>query len=335
MTFNIQLPSLYCPFDAAIHPAVERIHESAFRWMSYHGYLKSERAIRRFHAGKFAWVTARAHPHAPEDRVTLVAIWMSWLFLLDDLCDEAELGKDPRKLHAMHQRVLSILHEPRGAEPDDDDLIRGLIDIWGAIRAQSSEVWQERFVATFEQYADGCVWEANNRACDNIPTLQVYIKNRRKTSALYIFFALIEFADEVTLPVEVLEHPAIRELKAMANDGVGWFNDLVSLEKEIRNNDVHNLAIVIQHEQRISLQDAVNRASDLFNTRMYAYEAAESVRPHFDAATESQLERYLAGLRYWVRGNADWSFETGRYGQKPKDETGEQHERDTYLRTGG
>lgn len=322
MSINLVLPSLYCPFPSALHPAVERIHENAFQWMQYYGYLDSERAIRRFHAGKFAWVTSRAHPHAAEDRVLLVATWMSWLFLLDDLCDEADLGKDPRRLRALHERVLNVLHDTPTADAPDD-LIRGLRDVWSAIRDHSSAAWVDRFVASFEEYADGCLWEADNRACDNIPSLKEYIRNRRKTSALYIFFDLIEFADEVTLPVGVLEHEAIRELRAMANDGVAWFNDIVSLEKELKNGDIHNLVIVLQNEEGLSLQSAVDRAADIFNARVHEYAAAETRRPRFEPDVERQLERYLDGLRYWVRGNVDWSFETGRYGQKQKDRTGE------------
>jgi 5-epi-alpha-selinene synthase len=138
---------------------------------------------------------------------------------------------------------------------------------------------------------------------------------RRKTSALYIFFDLIELADHVNLPVEVLEHEHIRNLKMLANDGVAWFNDIVSLEKEIKAGDIHNLVLVMQHEYQVDLQEAVNRASSLFNAMIEAYIELEADTPSFGEEVDVEVQRYLAGLRCWMRGNIDWSYETGRYGQ--------------------
>jgi hypothetical protein len=72
---------------------------------------------------------------------------------------------------------------------------------------------------------------------------------------------------------------------------------------------------VMQHEYGVSLQEAVDRASGLFNAMVEAYIELEQDTPSFGAEIDPLVQRYLAGLRYWVRGNIDWSYETGRYGQ--------------------
>lgn len=311
-----QLPALYFPHPSSINPCAAQVQHAINAWMNKHGYLQTEQAARRFAAGKFAWVTARAHPYAAEADVELVATYMSWLFLVDDLCDEADLGRNPEALRALHMRLIDEMRHPRRTG-NTDSVIVGLVDVWAQIIAKGSPQWIARFIHTFEDYARGCQWEAQNRALQIVPSLEDYLHMRRKTSALDIFFDLIELADEIDLPLSVLQNEHIKTLKVMANDGVAWFNDIVSLEKELRTGDVHNLVVVLQHEKKLTLQDAINAAAEMFNARMEAYLALEAERPHFDAAVDSELQRYLDGLRYWVRGNMDWSFETGRYGQAP------------------
>lgn len=314
-----QLPPLHFPYPPIINPCAEQVQQAIAGWMDSHGYFKTERAARRFAAGKFAWVTARAHPYAAAEDVQLVATYMSWLFLVDDLCDEAELGRDPDGLREMHERLLDVMRNP--GQPTEDKVIAGLVDIWPRMVAKSAPGWAARFIHTFEDYAIGCQWEARNRAMQVVPTLGSYLHMRRKTSALDIFFDLIELADNIRLPLGVLEHEHIRTLKTMANDGVAWFNDIVSLEKEIRSSDVHNLVLVLQHQNGSTLQEALDAAAEMFNARMVEYIALEAERPRFDPQVDAELQRYLNGLRFWVRGNIDWSFETGRYGQAPATHT--------------
>lgn len=315
MGLNVQLPHLYCPFPPALSDHTEQVQVHLNRWM-HQRYLKSETALKRFQAGKFAWTTGRAHPYAAFDDLLMVATWMSWLFMLDDWCDEAELGRQPAQLRALHTELLDHMRHPRQPCPDGHPVINGLDEIWSWMCAHASAGWPARFIETFAAYANGCYWEALNRAQQRIPTLGEYLVMRRQTSALYIFFDLIEVADYVNLPAEALNHPIVSELKCMANDGVAWFNDIVSLEKEIRSGDVHNLVLILQHEHQLDLQDAIDRAGALFNERMAAYIDLEAHVPSFGEAVDAELARYLAGLRYWVRGNIDWSYETGRYGQE-------------------
>jgi 5-epi-alpha-selinene synthase len=137
---------------------------------------------------------------------------------------------------------------------------------------------------------------------------------RRQTSALYLFFDLIELSHGLSLRDDHLEH--VQALRERANDGVSWFNDIVSLEKELRVGDVHNLVIVLRHERQLSLPEAVAQASLLLNARMREYVELEQQLPSLSAECNAHLQPYLMGLRSWVRGNMDWSYESGRYGHE-------------------
>ena len=39
----------------------------------------------------------------------------------------------------------------------------------------------------------------------------------------------------------------------------------------------------------------------------------ESRLPSFGPVTDPKLQRYVLGLRYWMRGWIDWALETERY----------------------
>jgi 5-epi-alpha-selinene synthase len=78
---------------------------------------------------------------------------------------------------------------------------------------------------------------------------------------------------------------------------------------------VHNLVVVLRQEHALSLQEAVDEAARIFNARMRDYVELEQRLPSLGVEIDGRLQRYLTGLRCWVRGNMDWSYESGRYGQ--------------------
>lgn len=57
-----------------------------------------------------------------------------------------------------------------------------------------------------------------------VPELEEYIPVRRDTSGCKPCFALIEFAADIDLPDEVVEHPTIAALEEATNDLITWSN---------------------------------------------------------------------------------------------------------------
>jgi 5-epi-alpha-selinene synthase len=107
----------------------------------------------------------------------------------------------------------------------------------------------------------------------------------------------------------------------MANNLISWCNDLVSLEKEMRVGDVHNLVVVLQHHHQISLQQAIHMAIEQHNAEMKAYLELEPQVPSFGPDIDPQVQLYLRGLRHWMRGNLDWGLTAKRYMFKTARET--------------
>jgi hypothetical protein len=72
--------------------------------------------------------------------------------------------------------------------------------------------------------------------------------------------------------------------------------------------------LVLEHERKLSLQDAVNETARMHDEEVKLFTVLEKLLPSFGAETDKELERFIAVLRSWITANYDWSFhDTKRY----------------------
>lgn len=311
---QIVLPSLYCPFPSRLNTLVEIAEQHTIEWVQRFELVTDDTALERFKAAKFAWLAARAYPTAPLEALLLVADWNVWLFIHDDQCDEAGIGKQPAQLAHLYKRLRDILC---GALPPATDtaLVYGLYDLWQRMQQLSSAQWCKRFFCSVDNYFDSCIWEAENRTAGHIPDIATYIRMRPFAGALNTDVDLIEPCEHIYLPSAVYEHQVVRYLTLACNNIVCWSNDIISLEKEQKSGDMHNLVIVVQHERGCSWQEAVDCVAEMHNAEVQKFVQVAQQLPPFGADIDAELARYIAILCAWMRGNLDWAFDTGRYGK--------------------
>jgi 5-epi-alpha-selinene synthase len=305
-------PDLYCPFQAATSPHAATAHERSLIWARQFQLLRREEAFRRLSRLQYSLLMARAYPTASLDGLQLVTDWSTWLFLLDDQCDESGLGKNPDLMAHAHTVLLDVFRNvepPRHAEP----LAHALWDLHVRMRRQADAVWLQRFRESVAMYFEANIWEATNRSQGRIPDAVSYCAMRPFTSAVYPCLLLIELTEGLRAPAHIYCHPDIQRLSHMANNVISWSNDLFSYEKERRQGDVHNLVLILSHELGLSLEGAARRVVQLHDSEVHAFVTLSGQLPWFDAAINADLERYLAGLRFWMRGNFDWSLAAARY----------------------
>jgi hypothetical protein len=305
-------PQLSCPFPSAINPHASQVQQGTVEWARRLHLLQRDAAYRRLERVQYGMLMARAYPTAALETLQIATDWSTWLFLLDDQCDEAGIGQAPEQLASLHTRLLDVL---RGIlpQPDDRSLVHGLWDIYVRLRKYATEEWLERFSASVAMYFTANVWEATNRRQGLIPDAVSYRDMRPFTSAVYPCLMLIELTERLHLPATVHDHPDIQRLAEMTNNVISWSNDIVSFEKEQRQGDVHNLVLILAHEQQFTLQAAVEQVAVLHDDEVDAFIALAARLPKFEPAIEADLRRYIAGMRFWMRGNLDWSIGTARY----------------------
>lgn len=309
---SFAIPTFYCPLPSAINAHVEAIQRHSLDWALTFQLLQGDAAVRRFEASKFGWLAARAYPRAGFAEACIVVDWNVWLFLLDDQCDEGGIGRDPDRLRAYFATLQAILHDPAGASCEDP-LAWALRDVWERMLARATPVWRDRFLRDADDYFDACVWEASNRAQGVIPSVADYIRYRPLTGALITDVDLIDLTEHIDLPDAVRRYPVVQQLTEMANNVVCWANDIISLAKEMQRGDVHNLVLVIRHAEDCTLHEAIQRAARMHDAEMRRFLAIQRKLPTVGPELDPDVDRYIAVLRAWMRGNLDWSIDSGRY----------------------
>lgn len=313
-----QAKEFYCPIDSKVNPNILSAQHRLEQWIQEFGLITDTKTLNNFIAAKFGYLAAYTYPNAAPAELQVIADLLGWLFVMDDQCDENVIGTNPEQLNTLFDEFLAILRFEDVAAINLDNnrqLKLALINLWQRIlsAAPALEEWSSRFIKDVEDCFRACVWEATNRAAGLKPSVALFIQQRLLTSAVYPVFDLTEMTDKIYLPPEVLSHPILQKLSELAGNVVCWSNDVLSVHKELAHGDVHNLVIVLQQEESLSLEQAIERAIEMHNQAVVEFFSLEKQLPIFDKYIDRQLLVYVIGLRAWMRGNLDWATLSGRY----------------------
>jgi len=314
---SIVFPELDCPFPRVVNVHADAVHRGSVDWVRRFQLIPKEQNFRLFDAIGIGWLVARTHPDSPLDDLQLISDWHAWLFILDDVRDDSEVNRDPEALSNMDNRFLDILE---GKNPNKWDI--PLVLALNELRSRLSEyvkarklsgVWLRRFIRTIKDTFEVSLWEADNRAREVTPGIESYLRMRRLAGGLSIITELTEIIEGIHLPHEVREHPTVRRLTDASDNVICWANDILSLDKELEHDEVNNLIVVLSVTEDFTMQQAVDRAAEMYEAEMDLFVDLEQNLPSFGLALDSALERYISLLRARIRGVIDWSYESVRY----------------------
>lgn len=305
MTDRHTLPALYSPFPRRMSPHFSAASEHAAGWVERLCLFPDEGARRRFIAMDIPRLSAMAYPSCSAAALELATDWCVWLFAWDDRCDRTPIGRSPGELSRAHAEYRAIL---AGAGPDSaaPPLSHALADLRDRMLAMSDPSFFERFAARVEDYFRGCVWEAENRARSVVPERRSYVTMRPACGAVDTAFELFALTDGAGPPGPARERFA--ELERAANNVICWANDILSVHRELASGDVHNLVIILMHEERLSLGDALVRAARMHDAEVRRYQEIER-----RLALDGAVSHRCSLIRAWIAANQEWSLSTSRY----------------------
>lgn len=289
--------------------------EESLAWAEDFGLFRDGRSYKIFKAAGIGRLAARFHPYCPPGDLRLLSDFYAWMFLQDDLRDESEVGHSPDRLSDSDRRSLAVLEgdEPSGS---DGPVVHAVCDLRERFASIApGPMWMRRFTRAIRSYLEATVWEASNRARGVVPDPEAYLRMRPLTGGLDIDEELIGLSEDARLPRWVLDDRSVKRLTEASFNVVCWSNDILSLEKELAHGDVHNLVIVLGEATGLSLEEAARRVVEMHNAEVRDFIALSTDPPPFGVAVDERLSRYLSILRARMRGNLDWSLESGRYGQ--------------------
>ncbi|GAA3268063.1 hypothetical protein GCM10020218_006830 [Dactylosporangium vinaceum] len=312
---QLSAPAVLCPFTPRISPHADSVQRWSLHWATRHGLLDRPGARATFARARFANLMCRAHPDAGEPELRLATAWLISIFVLDDLLERA-LVRDPEPARAAVTEVVRLLRdqqpEPVFGTALGRPLAGALGEVWKRTEPRVSPQWRERFVGHVADYLAGTLWEAGNRAADRPPLLDEYRRMRHHSAATDMFFDLIEPMHGFELPTGLLDDPDFATARRTAGTVIGIFNDLISWPKEAAIGDHHNIVFSFQREHRLHLAEAVSAAVAEHDACVLEFQVARD-RLETRWWSDPTCATGIGDLVHWIRGNVDWSMESGRY----------------------
>ncbi|KAF8635373.1 hypothetical protein AX15_000378 [Amanita polypyramis BW_CC] len=306
---KIILPDLVSHCDFVLHHNRYRkqVATETKEWL-FRGDNLSSRKRDAFRGLKAGLLTSMCYPDAGYLQLRAANDFLTYLFHLDNLSDDM----DNCGTKSIGDAVMNSLYHPYTYR-SSARVGRMAADFYKRISLTASPGTQQRFLETFDFFFQSVTQQAADRASGIIPDLESYIALRRDTSGCKPCWALIEYANNLHLPDEVMDHPIVRSLGEATNDVVTWSNDIFSYNVEQSKGDTHNMISVVMKERGLDLQSAVDFVGDMCKQSIDRFNKERAELPCWGPDVDQEVTIYVQGLADWIVGSLHWSFETERY----------------------
>lgn len=312
-------PELYCPFEPMINPFVEGADAHTVEWLLQYNLLPKGEPMESFLKNKYALLCGRSFPTGDYDLLCIASDLYTHLFLLDDPFDHVYVGKKAQErkkyLTAVVDAMLEITIDGKTKILATDPFVTAFDELWRRIRKKTTPEWQVRFSRDLKKTLECGLWEYDGMLKQHIPTVAEVLENRQYGSGANLGTDFVELTENAALTVDVLQNEKVRNLTYLARVLVCWANDLYSVNRELKCGDRFSLVLAVHHEQNLKLEDAIQEVAKIHDDEMRQFLNLEQQLPSFNEEIDEKIRCYVKGLRYYVRGNIDWSIsDTKRYG---------------------
>ncbi|RAJ05378.1 hypothetical protein LX64_02536 [Chitinophaga skermanii] len=309
----VTIPSLYCPFEAKIHPQLPLIEQHTNDWIRSFDLLTSEEHYIAFKSYKFAKMTARTYPTASLAFINAASCLNTWLFVLDDMLDhineQTEKIRDEKFLKKLVGDFVTIFRYNKlpNKSPETYNILASLEDIWQRFIPLTSPTWQSQFTISFTATFQAAFWEAENAVKHRNISLSSYKLMRQFFSGANLGTDMVEPATGIQLPYYVQQERTFMQCVELIRRVICWANDIFSLEKELAHGDSHNLVCVLANEYDISIEKAIDKAAELHDAEIAQFMQLKQELPSYGEAVDAQIQSYFLAMETMVKGFIDWS----------------------------
>ncbi|CAK5261827.1 unnamed protein product [Mycena citricolor] len=293
------LPDLvsHCDFPLRVSRHRKQVTGETKQWLFKGDNLTNPKIRERFHGLKCGTLTAMCYPDAGCPQLRVCNDFLTYLFHLDNLSDDM----DTHGTQTTADTVLNALYHPH-TDRSQARVAKMTRDYYKRMVATASPGTQRRFIETFDFFFQSVTQQAMDRDAGVIPDLESYIALRRDTSGCKPSFALIEYANNLDIPDEVMEHPLLMSLTEAANDLVTWSNDIFSYNVEQSKGDTHNMIPVVMSEQGLDLQAAIDFVGDMCKGSIDRFNEDRAQLPSWGEKVDRDVAVYVDGLADWIVG---------------------------------
>lgn len=256
-------------------------------------------------------LVARFYPFAAPECVNTIIRYLIYTFVVEDTYSRLPFDV----LKAKCERVATFLRNGI-VQPNDEMVIKQLkycIDEAKLLKA--TPFWLDRFAQHNNEFIQSILTETTfyeNGKPVRYPVIQECIRHREDQVAVYPFIDYTELTLDFILPETVYKHPHIQRLWKLIAYFIIYINDLYSIEKDIYNDEIMNITLVIQHEEQCTLEEAQIKTLHMHNAALAEFTRLCSSIPDFQPYDE-YVSTYVRRLEILVQGNLSWHKMSRRY----------------------
>lgn len=290
---------------SGICPHVDQVREEYRLWCGQMTHL-SPQGRERYRQQNLSYAASRCYPHPFSYRRALAcALQLFWMTLFDDYHGLSSSDEFADK----REQVIDLL---RGGRPSGSEksLLGKIAEFRDLSLTLMPQRWLDRYIVNIDEYfRKGVEREAAFKGERRIPTVSELLQFRPYTIAMYPYFRMVEVELGLELPDEVVTHPHLVHIEYLLARIEIWQNDAFSLLKEMsRSNsagEVINLALVLQNETGLSLEESCSEMLRIHNADVEEFSAMVASLPDFGPLNRD-VESYLFHLALTVSGLETW-----------------------------
>ncbi|KAL7936045.1 terpene synthase [Trichoderma chlorosporum] len=281
-------------------------------------HLQIERRLR----DDIALLACVWYPLAPRPRLEILVLYTIWVIVWDDTVDttEGDLAADFVRAEQWRDKTLNIaraaLDLPGAASGGEPDAINAVLVDFGKRYAEEAPLHErQRFYDELAIYIRACSTEQKMRLDEAVPGFDEYMSFREGTVGVGTFCALLPFAMDRGVPLEMLDSPHVQVLWKHTIVLASYLNDLLSLKKELYADCVINVVCSLMTPET-TLDDAIAQVLQKLGDSVRQFDEAAGVfisQYVHDDKLHSLAKELVEGYRRIVTGVLEFSLKSPRY----------------------
>jgi len=304
------LSAAYRLLPCRSHPCLDEVESALRRWVREVGLVESEALVERVDRCRLGEMTAWMFPMA--DDPLPIAKYLTWVTVADDILDDGQLRGQDMDAETTVEVVRAAMSsgQPPGSWPDHR-MTNALGDLWPEFTGAMSPAWQRRFRRHVVNLVDfGARWSRYQNDGTRLD-VALYVRESRTDGVYESSLDMIEFATGLCVPDEVCRGTEFHRLWTAVMDVIVWTNDLVSADKDLRDDDMASLVVML-HGETGSWPQAVERAAGMVERRVRDLLDAE-LRYQADDTGWPGTGQWIETAKYMLHGLQQWNIVTPRY----------------------
>lgn len=232
-----------------------------------------------------------------------IARFFLWLTLYDDYYERWPVDK----IAVERDRIIGVILGDT-PKPTDTGMYRQIAKCRDEWLTYMPHEWIERLAKNMYRYTTyGIMEEAPYRREGRYPSLLRLSFLREYTIAMYPYGDMIEAGMNYMVPKHIMEHPVIMRLRTLLCRIMAVQNDWYTLEKEMADSkfEVCNHILVLKHERKISLEEAIQETERIHDAYVAEMAAIVSDLPDF-GVHQQDIKNYVYHITLNITGLDDW-----------------------------